>query len=314
MDEAVRHQQEVLFSSAVKRFTEKQERDTPGAKPKPTMAPVVAGGSRAVLQPSAVPRASMEHPPPPQVYRVLSEAEVARASAPAAVTPTSDLSDPRILLMYLLLRGNITEAERKTVAQIYGPPELLLHDPERHRQDLKDMEQLERLLRRTGSNTEYLNAPQHTGIIFFTPRLTAAVKQALDTVHHVCNKPYALEIDLMTHAEVRVPFAELAAYYLDESERARMPRFGGGRQQNEKQRRDYSALVTLFRSLREVQTPSTEPDVRALQTVLTFSRVAYGEARRVAMSRARDEYMDTRGRYYSDLPQLRPFEPDDMMK
>jgi len=338
MDPAVKRQQEAMFSAAMRKLTAPPDprsttlaaSDKPGSggaggsrKPAEMVAPAVAPGRRVEVAETVLPRSDMTQPPPVQTYRILTPEEL-RAQQPQkekepekaeqASAPTSAdaaLDNPKTLLLYLLLRGGINETERKVVAQIYGPPELLLDDPERRERELKDMEQMERLLRRHAPDVEYLNAPQHTGVIFFSPRMVSAVRWAMNVVHHVCGKPFALEIDLMTHAEVCQRFAQLVANHIKSSESSRVSRFGGGRDQSRELQREYGGLVELFRSLRTVTTTDEKGDHI---DVLSFSKVVYGHSARLDMEKARAAYMDKRDRYYSDQqPQRRPFNPEDYM-
>lgn len=315
MEPARQQMQERLFRTAMEQFARKDADKRPGASaaaasasartgPGPVSAPTVGGGVRVPIVQSAVRPDEMLHPPP--TYRVLGAApgpgpEPAPAGAPAQASGTH--IDYKTVLMYLLMRGGITEAERKAAREIFDVDDGVV-DPKQQRQMLQDMEMLERMLRRGATNTDFLNAPQHTGVIFFAPEFAAAVGQATDVVHRVCRKEFALEIDLMTHAEVRGAFARLVAYFVKRPDRERVSRYGTGRGDADEQRREYRGLVELFRHLRRVTT--ADADGKAM-TVLTFECVDYGVPLRTAEARKRHDYEAARERYYSDVPQQRPF-------
>lgn len=311
MSEAATAQQEALFRTAVQAFQQRSATAAPGMPggvlPKPMAPAAVAPGVTVprrgpTVTPARAPDEMIQPPPVYNEYAVLSPAQMEerrRALKPPAAAATEGLKDPRVMLTYLLLRGGISKTEMDAVEKIYGPPQLVLRDRERIRQTLDDAQKLERMLRRSPA-LDWMEAPQHTGFLFFSPVFSAAVDSAVHDVHHVCGKPWALEIDLMTHDEVSADFAELVAYHLQRSTEQRLSRFGGGKEAYEQRERLHASLIRKFRKLGRT---NRETPVHGM--FLTFEGMD-GHASRERTEQERRKYMMEQHRYYSDRYQQRP--------
>jgi hypothetical protein len=276
--------------------------------------------------PSTVDPADMHGPvfPPLQPaataggYRVLSPAEKAAAAATASGadkdkdrTKDEDIEmdaivNQRTLLTHVVLDGHASEAAIKAIRLAFGPDEMLNADDEHRRRDIEDMERLERLLRKAESGTDMLGVPQHTGWLVFHPALATAISQAMTLIHNVCHKPFAIEVDLMTHRTVKDTFAELVAHYVNTKTVQKASALGaGGKDLKADRRRKFQALKMAFDKLMQVLT--VDPVTGDSMTVLSFAGVHYDIPQRRALEHSREEYMSAHNLYYTDATQLRPY-------
>jgi hypothetical protein len=302
MSEAATRAQEELWRAAVQSFQQR------GSESRiPTAAPAAVAPGRTVFtkhqpRPMQHPDDMLQPPPVYDEYAPLTPAQLEarqRAMEPPAAHAAEGLRDPRVMLTYLLLRGNISKTEIDTVDKIYGPPQLVLRDRERIKQMLDDAQKLERMLRAKPA-LDWMEAPQHTGFLFFEPTFTAAVDSAVRDVHHVCNKRWALEIDLMTHEEVSTDFGELVAFHLLRAVDQRLSRFGSGKETVSERERMHLSLIRKFRKLGQVYREHPVPGM-----FLTFAGLD-GHQLREATEEERRQFMEKRHRYYSDRHQERP--------
>ena len=114
---------------------------------------------------------------------------------------------------------------------------------------LRDLAKLYALLRRGEGDVDWVQAPQHTGYIFFNDNFGGAVMAALADVRIVCGKQWATELSLMTHEDVRTWFARLVGYYLSLPRTRNLSRYGGTRTTMSVQNEEHGGLIRLFRRL-----------------------------------------------------------------
>jgi hypothetical protein len=232
-------------------------------------------GEREAAAPSG------ETPPP----RLLS------ATDPATGRAVYGVNNSKILLLRLLLRG-VTSADLEAWRMLYDLPEKGKNSQESRARMLKDIATMQTLLRRGEGGVDWVRAPQHTGYIFFSDAFGSAVQAAVSDVHGICGKPWAAEIDLMTHDRVRHPFARLVANHITAARAKSASRWGGAPQMIREHRAEHGSLVTAFRRL------AVDAD-----GYLGFDgqiRPA-DEAARRATERDRNAYTARTGRYYSDV-------------
>ena len=247
-----------------------------------------------------------------------------RARAPdaplATLTPDGqimhNITDKWSVLMYLLKKGP-TETELKAWRLMYDEPDnsvgggrggrdsqamlaargalsldAQLATPEGRQKYLRDLLSVQKLLNSGQGGMDWVEAPQHTGVIFFTPQASAAVSSAMALIHGgVVNKPWALEIDLMTHQRVRDQFSTLVAYYLQEGMSFVSSRFASTQRSDADRRRRHARLIELFRTLMMGQDGflGFEGQINAV-----------AERERRQQREKRVHYLETSGQYYSD--------------
>jgi hypothetical protein len=246
-----------------------------------------------------------------------------RARAPEAplstLTPDGqimhNITDKWSVLMYLLKKGP-TETELKAWRIMYDEPDTSvggrggrdgnamlaargalsldaqLATPEGRQKYLRDLLSVQKLLNSGQGGMDWVEAPQHTGVIFFTPQASAAVSSAMSLIHGgVVNKPWALEIDLMCHQRVRDQFSTLVAHYLQEGMSFVSSRFASTQRSDQERRRRHARLTELFRTL-----------VMAPDGYLGFDGQinSAAERERRQQREKRVHYLETSGQYYSD--------------
>jgi len=247
----------------------------------------------------------------------LAEKRERAPEALSTVTPDGhvihNITDKWSVLMYLLKKGP-TEPELKAWRLMFDEPEVAargrgestamlaargalsldqqLATPEGRQKYLRDLLSVQKLLNSGQGGMDWTQAPQHTGVVFFTPAFGAAVASATQYVHGVCGKPWALEIDMMTHQRVRDSFSWLVAHYLQEGMAFVSSRFASTQRSDSERRRKHARLGDLFRTL--VMAPDKYLGFRE-QLDLT------GDARRRTAKRERVHYLETHGQYYSDV-------------
>ena len=207
------------------------------------------------------------------------------------------VTDKWIMLLRLLLRG-ATATDLKAWALLYDVPEdglkerLRRGDSATYEQYLADLTKVRSLLRRGEGSADWVRAPQHTGWIFFTEQFTGAVAAAASEVRNLCSKAWVVDLDLMTHDEVRDYFATLVANKMLKSKVTAFGRYGGTSSMQSAHTREHAGLIQLFKRL-----------VRKSDGMLGIAGQidTSGDAQRVETGRQRRELMSEQARYYSDV-------------
>lgn len=153
---------------------------------------------------------------------------------------------------------------------------------EGRRKYLENLKLIQSLIGKSAnSGADWSEAPQHTGVVFFSPILTGGIVAALQIVRGLCGKRWALEIDLMVHEEVRSQFADLVAYCITNgSHKARYPQSPAIQQATAM---TYRKLVALFKKLIPMSDGTlgfdgiTDPAATAYRREMGAKRRAYVE-------------------------------------
>jgi len=225
------------------------------------------------------------------------------------------IDDKYLMLLRLMLRGgNATQLE---AWRMLYEPESAAGDNGKaakdHAQYLRDMEAVHKMLHAGEGDLGWVNAPQHTGVIFFSDAFGAGVAAAVADVHGLAGKPWATELSLMTHAGVRDLFAQLTALQMNAARQRSAARWGGTQQALAEHRRRHGLLIAAFRRLqrnsagflevprgRDGQAPSEVDAYRSGGRFATREAEATREQRRAEEQRER-ETMALTGRYVSDV-------------
>lgn len=252
---------------------------------------------------------------------VVNQAEAAAAAAGSKRAVDGDgnivygIDDKYLMLLRLMLRGgNATQLE---AWRMLYEPDSAAGDNGKAAKDraqyLRDMEAVHKMLHAGEGDLGWVNAPQHTGVIFFSDAFGAGVAAAVADVHGLAGKPWATELSLMTHAGVRDLFAQLTALQMNAARQRSAARWGGTQQALAEHRRRHGLLIAAFRRLqrnsdgflevprgRDGQAPSEVDAYRSGGRFATREAEATREQRRAEEQRER-ETMALTGRYVSDV-------------
>ena len=234
------------------------------------------------------------------------EEEVARMTATDQPLATVD-SEGRIIygvqdkwsMLLYLIKNKGSDTQFKMWRTMYNVPEVVdrvsgkpqqdwLSTPDGRRRYYENLLALQKMLYSGEGTVEWVEAPEHIGYMFFTPAFTAALQAATWQVHNVCDKHWALEIDLMTHDAVRVPFARLVASFLVENQSGRLLRMTQTASAARDDKRHRKMLLMQFKKL--VQSSG--------QLRFDGQGSVAEDRKRKADNQQRGSYLEMTGQYY----------------
>lgn len=140
-----------------------------------------------------------------------------------------DVSDAKMLLLRLMLRSGpsgINEAVLKAWDAVYYDGKFFGRFQKQSKQAEKDRLQqlrinleaarsIEKMLRKDSGGQTWRESPLNTGLLFVTPQFKASVLFAHHLIRNVCDKQEVPLIDLMTHENVYVYFAQFVAFVIE---------------------------------------------------------------------------------------------------
>lgn len=310
---AVQAEMERLVNAADRRPVGGLPSKLPPAPPAQPPPSVLASTSMpAVGRPQAQPRVQVVAP------RALDTAESAAAGAhgprrtvDAAGNMVYGIDDKYVMLLRIML-NNPSEAALKAWRMLYEPDAGQRESAtEAQARYLRDLQTMHKLLHSGEGGAEWVEAPEHTGIIFFTAAFGAGVAAAASDVRGLAGKAFATDYALMTHDGVRNLFARLVANHMNANKVRSISRYGGTTLTADMHRDEHGKLVHAFKRLRRdangfLFVPQSEPrydEGAAFRTGVAPSLGVHSsgrEARRAEERRERD-VMTRTGRYLSDV-------------
>jgi len=305
----VRAEIERLVHAAERRPPEAPASKLPPAPPAAPPPSVLASTSMpAVGRPQARPGVRVVTP------RALDAVESAQGEPKRTVDGNGNIVsgiDNKYVMLLRIMLNNPTEPALKAWRMLYEPQgipgESTLEVEARFLRDLKSMH---RLLHTGEGGLDWVRAPEHTGMIFFTPAFASAVAMAADDVRQLAGKPFATDIGLMTHESVRPMFAQLVAYYMDEPRSRNISRYGGTVRTLDERRSQHGKLIRAFRRMERDQkgilfvprhgNQLNEAEQFRSGRPAVIAIDGSGREQRRAAEIAEREVMARTGRYFSD--------------
>jgi hypothetical protein len=232
------------------------------------------------------------------------------AAAAAAATPSphapndqqikAALKDPAYQLLRLTNNPRLSETHLKLWDLLYNdgkrffPPkstgQIDWTDPRQRKQALEAYQDIVKMLNRGEGGLEWKNTPENSGTVFLSTTAKGAVMAAWSRIRDVCRKQWVSYIDLMTHENVFVQFAELCGLIISKVQnkfpgRYLHANFGVVTEQ------ELGYVLRQFRNL-----------TKNSRGFLCFSNTysESGEAERRSTTERRRRFVATTGRYYSD--------------
>jgi hypothetical protein len=201
------------------------------------------------------------------------------------------INDKWAMLLRLML-GKATETQLKAWKMLYEPETVEAASRSKdYLQELRNLETIHKLLHAGDGDLGWVEAPQHTGYIFFSDAFGAGVAAAVSDVRGLAGKPWATELALMTHDGTRDLFAKLTALHMNTARVRTTARWGGTQRSMDDHYKRHGLLVAAFRRL-----------TRTPDGYLTVPRsdVGGGPSLRRA-EEARERRALASGRYLSDV-------------
>lgn len=212
----------------------------------------------SVLASSSMPEVGRPQGPQPRVQvvapRALDAAEAAREHGPrrtvdAAGNIVYGIDDKYVMLLRIMLNSP-SEAALKAWRMLYEPEGRDEPSAEAKTRYLRDLQTMHGLLHAGEGGAEWVEAPEHTGYIFFTPAFGAGVATAASDVRQLAGKTFATDYALMTHDGVRDLFARLVAHHMNAAKTRSISRYGGTATTVAMHRDEHERLMRAFRRLR----------------------------------------------------------------
>lgn len=272
----------------------------------------------SALASSSMPEVGRPQGPQPRVQvvapRALDAAEGEhgpRRTVDAAGNIVYGIDDKYVMLLRIMLNSP-SEAALKAWRMLYEPGsgrgESASDAQARY---LRDLQTMHRLLHAGEGGAEWVEAPEHTGYIFFTPAFGAGVATAAADVRQLVGKAFATDYALMTHDGVRDLFARLVAHHMNAAKTRSISRYGGTATTVAMHRDEHERLMRAFRRLRTDErgflfvprTVARYDEAAAFRTGVAAPPGPANsgrESRRAAEERERDVMART-GRYLSDV-------------
>ncbi len=162
------------------------------------------------------------------------------------------------------------------------------------RTNLEAARAIEKMLRKDGGGMSWRESPINTGLLFVTPQFKGALLMAHHLIRNNCGKQDVALVDLMTHENVYVYFAQLVAFMIEKQAH----RFPGRYMQvslNRELNSEIQMMLTAFESL-----------AYNADGYLVFQKTYRpgAEARRRDTEASRQAEFDTTARYHSDRYQI----------
>ena len=200
--------------------------------------------------------------------------------------------DDKWAMLLRLMLSKANETQLKAWKMLYEPESAETASRSKdHLQELRNLETIHKLLHSGDGDLGWVQAPQHTGYIFFSDAFGAGVAAAVSDVRGLAGKPWATELALMTHDGVRDLFAQLTALHMNTARVRTTARWGGTKRSMDDHYKRHGLLVEAFKRL------TRTPD--GFLTV-PRSNVGGGPVLRRA-EEARERRALASGRYLSDV-------------
>jgi len=269
------------------------------APPPPVGPPPLTPASSAPAVGRPQSRVTVSQPP---TYRATAQSD--EAAGKRGIDESGNIvygvDDKYVMLLRLMLRGaNKTQLDAWRMLYepetLYGSGGTTTAAKDRA-QYLRDMETIHRMLHAGEGELGWVQAPQHTGVIFFSDNFGAGVAAAVADVRGLAGKPWATELALMTHEGVRDLFAQLTAMHMNAARQRSAARWGGTQQALAEHRRRHGLLINAFRRL-----DRTADGFLTVPRADPWSRDAGGREQRRAEEQRELATMARTGRYRSDV-------------